>query len=298
MKLKNLTIAIAMASLGMTSFAAQAEDGTSFYGSVRIGIENLENADTTKFRNWNSRMGFKAETEVADGLKGFGHYEFGVGTDASDATDPVVSTRKAYVGLKGGFGRVRLGQDYHTFYNTVIAPADVAWVGSTYATGSKGNKTNPGRTGEALTYDTTMGAVGVGATVYAGDDKLGDGYEVGATFNAGPVKLGIGAQDTDGNSGTAYGVSAGGEMGPAKYGIAFTDHDKTGSAVDVHLGFGGAYVAFGQADLDAGTKPTGVTLGYTHNIGKKTLAWFEAQKTDNDAGAEETALRAALKYDF
>lgn len=305
MKLKNLTIAIAMATLTATSFAAQAEDGTSFYGSVRIGINNTDDgvASTTKFQNWNSRMGFKAETEVADGLKGFGHYEFGVDTDPDDNANGALSTRKAYVGLKGGFGRVRIGQDYHTFYNTVIAPMDIAWDASAGGAGALGTYT--GRTGEALTYDTTFSKVNVGATIYQGEEKYNDGYELGASFDAGPVKLGVGYKDPDDNTaadtGKMYGVSAGGKVGPAEYGFAYTDYDKVGNSIDLHLGYAGAYVAYGQADLDAGNKPTTIAAGYTLPIGKKTSAWFEASQSDNDLGAdnsEVTKLKAALKYDF
>ncbi|TXH70086.1 MAG: porin [Thiothrix sp.] len=317
MKLKNLTIAIAMASLAATSFAAQAEDGTSFYGSVRVGINNTDNGvtSTTQFQNWYSRMGFKAETEVADGLKGFGHYEFGVDTDSADNNCTVsssgtcsgggaLSTRKAYVGLKGGFGRVRIGQDYHTFYNSVIAPMDLAWDGA--AAGASALGTYTGRTGEALTYDTTVGQVGLGATMYQGDDTYNDGYEIGASFDAGPVKVGVAYKDAD-FSGTAedtskaYGVALGGKMGPAEYGFAYTDRDNTGNSIDLHVGYAGAYLAYGQADLDAGPKPTGITVGYTLPIGKKTSAWFEAQQTDDDLGtatSEVTQLKAALKYDF
>ncbi|MFZ1343638.1 porin [Thiothrix eikelboomii] len=306
MKLKNLTIAIAMASLAATSFAAQAEDGTSFYGSVRVGINSTDNgvASTTQIQNWYSRMGFKAETEVADGLKGFGHYEFGVDTDSADNANGALSTRKAYVGLKGGFGRVRLGQDYHTFYNAVIAPMDIAW--DSGGTGASALGTYTGRTGEALSYDTTFGQIGLAATMYQGDDTYNDGYEVGATFGAGPVKVGVAYKDADfsgaaEDTSKAYGVSLGGKLGPAEYGFAYTDRDNTGNSIDLHLGYAGAYLAYGQADLDSGAKPTSVSVGYTLPIGKKTSAWFEAQQSDNDLGAKDsevTKLKAALKYDF
>jgi predicted porin len=306
MKLKNLTIAIAMATLAATSFAAQAEDGTSFYGSVRVGINNTDNGvvSSTQLQNWYSRMGFKAETEVADGLKGFGHYEFGVDTDSADNANGALSTRKAYVGLKGGFGRVRIGQDYHTFYNTVIAPMDIAWDAG--GMGSSFLGTYTGRTGEALSYDTTVGKVGLGATMYQGDDAYNDGYEFGATFDAGPVKVGLGYKDAD-FSGVAedtskmYGVSAGGKMGPAEYGFAYTNRDNYGNSLDLHVGYAGAYLAYGQADLDSDAKPTSIAVGYTLPIGKKTSAWFEAQQTDDDLGtktSEVTKLKAALKYDF
>jgi len=303
MKLKNLTIAIAMASLTATSFAAQAETKTSYYGSIRVGgsyntTDNPDGSsdDVTKLQNWASRMGFKGETDLENGMTAFGTYEFGVDTDSGDNGNGALSTRKAYVGLKGNFGRVRIGQDYHSFYNTVIAPTDIAWWGS--CNGTCGNGTYTSRTGEALTFDSEIGPVALSTTSYMGDDSLGDGFEIGAAFDAGPVTLGIGAQDTDGNTGTAYGVSAKGSFNSFGYGVTYTDHDGTGSAFDVHLSFADFYTTFGQSDLDTGTKPGGLTLGYTHSIGKQTTAWFEASQFDDDAGTESTTVRAALKYDF
>ncbi len=304
MKLKNLTMAIAMATLGVASFGVQAEEGTSFYGSVRVGVGysdtdapgTADDASNTEFRNFASRMGFKAETEVADGLTGFGHYEFGVDTDSADNGNGALSTRKAYVGLKGGFGRVLIGQNYHTFYNTAIGPTDLGWWNTMHGAGNLG--TYMGRTGEALSYDTTMGNAGVAATAYQGDDTFGDGFELGGTFDAGPVKLGLAYHDTDAKE-QVIGVSAAGEMGPASYALTYTDAKDVGNSVDVHLGFNKAYVTFGQADFDASNlKPTGVTLGYTFDVGKKTTIWAEVAKTDDDAGTDTTIVQTALKYDF
>ena len=297
MKLKNLTIAIAMASLGVASFAAQAETGTSFYGSVRAGIEYFDNGtdDTTTIRNFNSRFGFKGETELGNGLTGFGHYEFGVSLDGSDGS-AAVNMRKGYVGVKGGFGRFRIGQDYHTFYNTVLAPADQGWW-DTLAGATK--VTNGGRTGEAMTFDSKFGMFGVGATSYMNDDQMGDGYEFGATFGAGPATVGLGIRDTDSEDST-YGASVGGKAGSVAYGLSYVDRKDVGNSVDLHLGLGDAYLSYGQASLDSGTDPNGITLGYTYKMGKQTSSWFELSKQDADVKGKDatTAFRAALKYDF
>ncbi|TXH61367.1 MAG: porin [Thiothrix sp.] len=181
---------------------------------------------------------------------------------------------------------------------------DIAW--DSGGTGASFLGTYTGRTGEALSYDSTFGQFGVSATMYQGDDTYNDGYELGATFGAGPVKVGVGYKDAD-FSGTAadtskaYGVSLGGKLGPAEYGFAYTDRDNTGNSIDLHLGYAGAYLAYGQADLDSGAKPNSVSVGYTLPIGKKTSAWFEAQQSDDDLGtktSEVTKLKAALKYDF
>lgn len=298
MKLKNLTMAIMVASLGVASIAAQAE--TSYYGSMRIGIQSVDdgNDTTTSFTNWYSRMGFKGETDLENGLTAFGHYEFSVDTDNADNSNGALGTRKAYIGLKGDFGRVRIGSDYHTFYNYGTVYTDNAWDGTCKGCG--------GRTGEALSYNHKIGGVGIGATAYLNDDDLGDGYELGANYEMAGVAFGAAIRDIDANlSGNAepeptYAIGGKGKAGPVEVALGYTTQKDAQDTVDLWLKYNDVFFSYNQADLDGSdTKPTAFTIGYTHSIGPKTLMWFEASSSDADDGSDDvTALKAALKYDF
>ncbi|HPQ94775.1 MAG: porin [Thiothrix sp.] len=295
--MKSLTIAMLMASLSAVSGTAFAE--ASYYGSIRVGIDVADdgNDTNTSLRNYASRLGFKAQTEINKDLTAFGHYEFGVDTDSSDNGNGATSTRKAYVGLKGAWGRVRLGQDYHTFYNFGQELTDQGnWDTCLPCLGDTSF-----RTGDAISYDGTFGNVSVGATGYAGDEEHGDGYELGIGGKFGPeqskIRLTAAVRDTDGPSGTGddplWTVGAGGKFAGLDAAVSYFGHGDDNS-VSTHFAYAGAYVNIGQVNPDIGDKTTPWAIGYALPLGEKTTVWFEYSDFDNDV----THARAALKYDF
>jgi predicted porin len=228
MKLKTSAIALAVAGAMGASMAAQADSG--FYGSIRIGLIYDDKAtggggvigapvavtsnDEIQVQGVSSRFGFRGETDMGNGLTGFGRYEFGIDTEGDD----VLSRRHAYVGLKGGWGSVKLGQTYHTYYGFMVGPLDNPWRGA--ATGVKtlrpsGTGTTSlatwlnytGRTAQAITYTGAFGMVEVGATGYMNGSSVSssgstddlDGYELAAAIQAGPIKIALGIQDVGGD---------------------------------------------------------------------------------------------------
>lgn len=105
---KLLPVAVAM---GMSLVAVQeaAADGVTVYGRAHVTVDQLDNgadSDLTVSSN-SSRLGFKASTDIADGLKGIMQIESEVRFDEGSGN---FATRDSYVGLQGGFGTVRLGQ--------------------------------------------------------------------------------------------------------------------------------------------------------------------------------------------
>lgn len=316
MRLKITAVAVSTALMLSGPAVAQEADGTNvtLKGSVRIGLEYSDPGGVDEFTgedvdatltlvNWASRLNFQADTDIGSGMKAFGRYEFGVDVGRSENADGALSTRHAYVGLKGDFGQVLAGQTYHTFYNNVIAPVDQPWWGS-----CNGCLGAVGRLEDGITYSGSSGTVSGGATLYlanGGEDIL-DGFELGATFDAGVVKVGVGVQDfssPDIDPDPTIGVTLSGTAGAVTLAGAVTSQgggdeggeDATG--VDIYAAYGKTYIDVGM--IDQGNSPFGVTLGYTQPIGTNTLAWFELQATDPDTDADTAVtLRAALKYDW
>jgi predicted porin len=193
MNLKTSAIALAVAGgIAAAPIAAQADSG--FYASVRIGLvyKDTGGNDDIRVQGVASRFGFRGETDLGNGLTGFGRYEFGLATEGDSGTLGAggslnVSRRHAYVGLKGDFGKVTLGQTYHTYYNYISGPLDNPWIGSGFAM-----LAYTGRTAQGITYDNTWDAFSLGATLYmndsakdsAGSDETIDGYELAAAFDA------------------------------------------------------------------------------------------------------------------
>jgi len=307
MNFKTSAIALAVAGTVATPMAAQAD----LYASARVGLENVDTAGISdvRMRSFGSRFGVRSETDLGNGMTGFGRYEWDVDFQSNNlSSNDDISLRHRYVGLKGDFGSVTIGQTYHTFYNHVVGPLDNPWWASGYAMVNY-----RGRTDGAVTYSTTVGAATIGATGYflwEGEEELPDQIELGASFGIGDMTLGVALQNTAsdttqgsaGNDEDIIGVTLSGiGLGGATLGVGYMTQDDDDSIV-IDAGIGNAYVHYETLSSDAGDNdPTLITLGYTQSLGRKTTAWYEVVSYDADTGDSDddaTILRGVLKYDI
>lgn len=321
MKFKTTAIALAVAGSVATPMAAQAD----VYASARIGIHNVDTGGVseTSVGGVASRFGIRSETDLGNGMTGFGRYEWGVSTEG----DGVLSRRHAYVGLKGDFGSVLVGQTYHTFYNHLVGPLDIPWVGSGFAMVDY-----VGRTAEALTYSGGTGGVSWGATGYFnsnatadnGAPETVDGFELAATFGIGDMSLGVGARDID-TERDATTTSAAVEdedpvigatlsgigLGGASLGVGIQKQEDD-TSVTLEADVGNIYFHYEMKDCDKDTKNAGcalaadtspsiITVGYNQSLGRNTTMWYEVNSYDADSGNSDddaTGVYATLKYDI
>jgi len=326
MNFKTSAIALAVAGVVATPMAAQAD----LYASARVGVENVDTGGISdaRVRSFGSRFGVRSETDLGNGMTGFGRYEWDVdfcdhanedgcgslgsfqSTDASDNTgkNDDIDIRHRYVGLKGDFGSVTLGQTYHTFYNHVVGPNDNPWWASGYAMVNY-----KGRTDNAVTYAGSTGAVSFGATasfVWDSEEELPDMLEIGASFGIGDMTLGVAVQSVTGDIGHGsagtdddiIGLALTGiALGDASIGVGYQSQDSDDSLL-IDVGIGNAYVHFETLSSDAGDNdPNMIVLGYTQSLGRKTTAWYEVVSADADSGDSDddaTILRGVLKYDI
>lgn len=106
---KKLLAAVAAVAATMAASAAgAAEVTTEVYGRAHVTVDVLDNGDDSgaNVSSNSSRIGFRADTEVAPGLKGKMQLEQEVRFDHSGGN---FATRDSFVGLEGGFGGIRLG---------------------------------------------------------------------------------------------------------------------------------------------------------------------------------------------
>jgi predicted porin len=287
-------------------------------------VWNYQDASTggdnqTDVKSFASRFGARGETDLGNGLTGFGRYEWDVdfNNDTGGGGEDDISLRHRYVGLKGDFGSVLLGQTYQTFYNFVVGPNDNPWWHSGYAMVNY-----RGRTDNAVTYAGSAGDFNFGATIYMYNDPNEediDQWEVGGSMGIGDLTLALAAQgavnsDTAqgsvGDDDTIYGASLTGlSFGMVTMGFgAQMQHDDTSGLIDVAIG--NAYVHLEVLDTDADSAASysgddethvSLTLGYTQTLGRKTLIYYEINNTDNDSGNSDDdhqAVMAVLKYDI
>lgn len=329
MNFKKTALVLAMAGVVAAPMAAQASAGDGAYASIRIGLQSVEanggegvvgGTESTTISGYASRFGFKGETDLGNGMTGFGEYQFSVNTDATAAT---IGNRLAYAGIKGDFGAISVGREYATFYDHVVGVNDIPWAGSGYAMiqyrGRQSNGLSYAGSAGAISYGITLQMDGSG-TDTTGNEEVMDAVELGLSFDAGFGTFGFGYLDRKGLLGVdpdeVIGLALSGiAAGPVTLGfgyqtqdVAMTNMTQTSFLVDAQLGNG--YLHYETFDADGAANAsadnttvndvTSLTLGYTKSLGPQTSMWFEYHDVDTDAGdtGDSTELRAILKYDI
>ena len=350
MNFKKTALVLAMAGVVAAPMAAQASAGDGAYASIRIGLQMVETnggfnanqggvtdadgnatvgSEDTNIGGYASRFGFKGETDLGNGMTGFGQYQFSVDTDGSAAT---IGNRLAYAGIKGDFGAISVGREYATFYDHVVGVNDNPWAGSGYAMVEY-----RGRQSNGLTYAGSAGAVSYGITLQmdgqgvetSGDNEMMDAVELGLSFDAGFATIGVAMLNISGNElfpGAAQspgvrfdkdviGLAISGiAAGPVTLGIGYQSGeisavgssvsvDPTSILIDALLGNGYLHYETLDADTTNGVGDmTSLAIGYTKSLGPQTSMWFEYHTVDTDQlvgdSGDSTELRAILKYDI
>jgi len=108
-------------ALAVTSTTALAqESSTQIYGTLNVDVERVEAGGTVPPRNRvtqnSSNLGFRGEEKIGGGLAAIWQIESGVAVDAGGSS---IASRNTAVGLKGGWGSLRLGQ-WDTPYKVIF----------------------------------------------------------------------------------------------------------------------------------------------------------------------------------
>jgi predicted porin len=211
-----------------------------------------------------SRFGIKGAEDLGGGLSGIWQIESGVNLDEQTGT---LASRNSFVGLKGGFGTVLLGNHdtplklvgraVDLFGDTMADSRNVNGVGSdTRAKNVLAYITpNMGGFGIAAAYSTDFN----GATSNDGDAEDNAVYNLNATYNNGPIFVGLGYGDGDGHENAGLGAqiraAAGLTFGPAKIVAQFDtledDSHVQGLPGDFQSFMVGAAFTFGNVVLKA-----------------------------------------------
>ncbi|WP_016957227.1 porin [Catenovulum agarivorans] len=108
--MKTLSKSILAVSVLGFSAGTLAADPLTVYGKANLSFQYADAAETaTDLKSNASRFGVKGEVELDNGLTAIYQAEFGVDF-ADESKEKNVTARNQYVGLKGGFGQVRLGR--------------------------------------------------------------------------------------------------------------------------------------------------------------------------------------------
>ncbi|WP_407278638.1 porin [Aromatoleum evansii] len=102
------TLAIALAAIGVAG-AAQAQSNVTIYGRVNTSLEQTKvqgESSVTQMVNNSSRIGFRGNEDLGNGLSALFQVESGFRSDSGGGS---LASRDTFVGLKSNLGTVKLG---------------------------------------------------------------------------------------------------------------------------------------------------------------------------------------------
>jgi predicted porin len=149
-----------------------------------------------------SRIGFKGEEALGNGLKAIFVYELGT-MDSTGATNSINSTRNAYVGLNGGFGTVvagRLNSPGYSFAEAYNAMAGSQWSSQNQVAGNAGMTIiagGAGRLSNTVAYISPNFSGFTGKIAYAFGEQT-TGSNVPLAFDSAQGVLGLGLDYANG----------------------------------------------------------------------------------------------------
>lgn len=318
---KMLVIAVAAALVAPA--AAMAD--TTLYGKLHASVGNVETTtagvDTseTVVESHSSRLGVKGSTELDNGLSATYGLEYGIDLDGdaekANSTSRSLNARNTFVGVKGGFGEVRVGR-----HDT---PAKLATAGldafaDTYADMSNIIAADGHRVDNAVAYINKFGPVGFAAAHSTETDLLAgaDGDRNGGTtantlmvnYGNGPWYAGLGytTLDTAPEELTVTNLGAGwkAEAGHFVNAVVEKVEGPATGAEDTNMYVAGGFktgaatlkAGFGKGETDGAGEEEQTTVGVDYSLGKKTSAYLLWNDNTNTgrvaAGAAESSTTA------
>ncbi len=321
--MKNI-LAIAVATALIAPAAAMAD--TTLYGRLHASVGEVKAANgtkTTAVESHSSRFGIKGSTELDNGVSATYGLEYGLSLDGDNgggasaptvgtANDAALASRNTFVGLKGGFGEVRLGK-HDTPAKLATSGLDV--FADTYADMANIINADAHRPNNVVAYINKFGPVGVAAahSTGAGFDGTSEANSVMANYSTGPFYAGLGYTDVDGGSVAGAGVSAAehinlglGYKAEAGHAVNFVMENSSGvTAVEdkammlsgvAKMGAVSFKAAVGQSERSgAATGSNGkeelTAIGLDYGLGKKTSVYILGTENKNTAKVEAGATK-------
>ncbi|MEE9321823.1 MAG: porin [Granulosicoccus sp.] len=301
MKFTKTAVAVAIAGIAAAPMIATAD--TTLSGDVQLQIKGSDadgDAGDAQIAAGDVLFGLVAEHELNSGLTGYGSLRFdydalsNAGGSAVDAAGDAVkggpSGDSVYVGVKGGFGDLRVGEiplavEYGQVANDIF---DV------------GAEINGG-----ISYTGSFGPVGLIANYSPAPNQ--DAMGVGVKFGMGGFNIGLGAEDRD----ELMNASAGVSFGYAGASIALHywtmeaaagADDLTSIAAKVGYDFGDVSAALTYAtQTDDGAVDESairLDLGYGLGGGMEISTRITAGTDENDDNNDQTDWRIQLAKSF
>lgn len=278
--------------------SASGHAETTFYGSFRAGVQYTDPDVEGGNSNWDvtnetSRWGVRGSEDLGNGLSAIYQMETQVRADVHNDSD--FSGRLAWVGLKGGFGAVKLGAQWTPYYN-VAGILDVF-----NATGFQ-SYNGPFRQNNAIVY-ATPDSIGFlkGEAMIVMDGEEGkdsiDSYNLGVNFKFGPGSFGVAYLDDRVADEDQWVVAADVTFGDILFAGLYEDYeDGENWQMLGQYSFGNNIVRgqYGQSRRDDDSNLDEWALGFDHFFSNRTRVWIEYSDRDET----EALINVGMRHDF
>ena len=312
MNKKLIAVAVA-AGLTLPMVSANAVDVADkkleVYGKLHLNFGSYEELGTAN-DNWRlssnaSRLGFKGQIKLDEGLIGTYKIETEVAVE-DGITD--FATRNTYVGLKGGFGEVRLGRHDSPLK---MAQGKFDQFGDTDGDlKHAGDEDGENRNKNSITYLGKFGNIGFNAQIIPGEgdgvtagDGPADTISVAVSYKDGPLYVALAQDSYDGTGGAAEDsltrLVATYKMSGMQFGVLYQSgveapdtaaakEDWLGLSFNMKMGknnkFKVQYITVEDSAANA-LESTHLSVGFDHKLGKKgtVYAMYNSLKEEDTA---------------
>lgn len=322
---------LALAVLGAFAGVAQAQTNVIIYGQMDVQIDKSSNATTGMRGGDNNKLGFKGTEDLGGGLKALFHAEIrfdpDTGTAEAGGARPLFQGQSR-VGLAGDFGMIRLGRGltavqesagaYEPWGETRNRGALTSFIVANYnseplsAPGTAGNRWSNG-----LFYNSPVvgggfqfnGTLATKETLTTGTPSAMP-YSVDVTYNNGPVSAMLGyernAVETKfWNIGASYMVMPAlklmGHYSQQDQGATKRANAKTKGwllGANYSTGTGMLLAGYGQIKPDAVNSTKQFSIGYEHNLSKRTFVYVDAINNKSPNAGSVNTFDIGVHHNF
>ncbi|MBL4898941.1 MAG: porin [Colwellia sp.] len=285
MKLVKNTLALTICSIiALPTFAANID----IYGRADVSLQSSDEGagSFSEIKSNASRIGFKGTHKLNDGLEVIYKAEFQVDLDGDSDKGDSITDRNQYVGLKGAFGEVLLGnndsmlkqsQGKADLFSDLNGDIKRLWVGEN-------------RLSDTLTYKTPkFNGFQLGVTYQAEDAVDGeDAFSVAAFYGDKKLKksdffVSI-AMDSEVKGKSKDGAAASGYYDTVRATVQ-------GKVAGVTIGL----ILQNQENIDTGAEMDGIMISAKYSLGAATLKG-QYQVADHKNAEKNTGITAGIDY--
>lgn len=284
---------LALAVLGAFAGAASAQSSVTLYGKVDLGVGKAAGtADKAVMDGSGSRVGFRGVEDLGGGMRALFGFEHRFSPDTGAQAGAVMWNGYSTVGLGGAFGTVNLGRQYTAAFSLAQNAFDP--FGGDTVGGLRGESLTKTiariRTQNSLRYDGTFGGLKIAADVAEQEGNEQRPYSVAAQYAAGPLLAGISYDNPGDKDDNLLTVGAAYTFGPAKLSAAIGNGKNAAAAkvkqglvgLTFNIGASGSLLAgYAQQKVGTGDASKKMSLGYRHNLSKRTQLYTDVSKVND-----------------